>query len=88
MFVRKVAREADAQSLRTAMEEAFGRVTDVWLPASDDAADQHRGYGAVSFHDSASMRTALEAGTLPVMGRNLQILESKAAKRAATNREG
>jgi len=75
VFVRKVAPGADAESLRTAMEEEFGRVAGVWLPRRDNDAD-HQGYGTVTFDDSASMRMALEAGTLRVMGKHLQISES------------
>ena len=55
VFVRNVA-HTDAQSLRTAMEETFGHVTEVWLPTSSDGTRMT--YGAVTFRDSASMTTA------------------------------
>jgi hypothetical protein len=57
VFVRNVAFEADVQSLRAAMEETFGPVSDVWLP-SDEVANKNRGYGIVTFDDSVSMRMA------------------------------
>ena len=88
VFVRKAADGADAALLRTAMEESFGRVSDVWLPRSDDDASRHRGYGTVTFDDSASMRTALEAGTIQLMGKSLLIIESKRASANPTANGG
>ena len=70
VFVRNVAFDADVQSLRAAMEEKFGPVSDVWLP-SDEVTNKNRGYGKVSFDDSASMRMALRAGTLQLAGRRI-----------------
>ena len=52
VFVRNVT-HIDAQSLRKAMEETFGHVTEVWLP-NDDKGERMT-YGAVTFRDSASM---------------------------------
>ena len=69
------------------MEDAFGPVADVWLPASETEANKIRGYGKVTFGDSASTRKALEAGTLRVMGRNLQIIEPN-PKPVASGRGG
>ena len=86
--MRKVAPAADAEMLRTAMEEEFGRVTSVWLPPRDKAANQNQGYGTVTFDDSASMQMALEAGTLVVMGKSMQISEStRASASPITNSE-
>ena len=86
VFVRNVAFEADVQSLRVAMEEKFGPVNDVWLP-SDEVANRNRGYGKVTFDDLASMRMALEAGTLWLSGRQLKVVESK-GRTAANDRSG
>ena len=89
VFVRKVAPAADAEMLRTAMEEEFGRVTSVWLPPRDNAANHNQGYGTVTFDDSASMQMAVEVGTLVVMGKSLQISESTRANASPiTNSEG
>ena len=76
VFVRNVAFDADAQSLRTAMEDAFGPVANVWLPMNENAANQNKGYGKVTFGDSASTGTALEAGGVEVNGRKIKIIES------------
>ena len=84
VFVHSVAFEADVQSLRVAMEEKFGAVSEVWLP-SDEVAKKNRGYGKVTFDDSASMRMALEAGTLQLAGRNLRIVESKVRTKSAAS---
>ena len=85
VFVRNVAFDADVQSLRAAMEKKFGPVSDVWLPRHEDT-NKNRGYGKVTFDDSVSMGMALEAGTLRLIGRDLQIVESKV--RTAHDRSG
>ena len=57
------------------MEDTFGHVNEVWLPS--DGGKKNRGYGKVTFDDPGSKRTALHVGTLWLMGRNMQVLESK-----------